>query len=231
MSAIGLGSPNSADELYLARGDDVLRQRPIVTGDVFLTDLFRAEDRTRLIVMTHPCTMRMDGVSLRDRLLVAPVGPYQQVGFAQWRDGYFRVMPLPDLDAAGGQFAAFLEDLEPVDSIALDVADRVACLTPRGINFLMQRLVFNMTRVAVGTHRFNEACGPVFDEIEIVEEWRDQAAGAALDPAEAATACHEWLREAEGGVTRQERLGDPQMSPKVRRDSDQALQRWLDSRT
>lgn len=231
MSSIGLESPNSADELYLARGDEVPPQRPIVTGDVFLADLFDAEDHTRIVVMTHPCTMRKDGVHLRDRLLVAPVGPYQEVSFAQWRDGFFKVMPLPDLDAAGGHFAAFLEDLAPIDSTALDVSDRVACLTPRGINFLMQRLVFNMTRVAVGTHRFSEACGPVFDEIEIVEEWRDQAADAGLDPGGAAEACHEWLREAEGGVTRQARLGDPQMSPKVRRDSDQALERWLDSRS
>lgn len=72
------GSPDEwSSQLYRALGADVSALRPVFTGDVFqdvsLTLPGATTKPRMLIVLTHPCSMRQDGVALRKRLLVAVV--------------------------------------------------------------------------------------------------------------------------------------------------------------
>lgn len=97
MTKPALESPDDPQDLYLTRGDDVPAWRPVNTGDVFAgVPLTIGGERTgRAIVLTHPCTMRIDGVHLVDRLLIAPVEPAEPV--PMWR-GHYAKMPLPELE-------------------------------------------------------------------------------------------------------------------------------------
>jgi hypothetical protein len=59
--------------LYLARGDDVPATRPVFTGDVFdsvpVCGSPNVKMRSkRVIVIQHPCAMRLNGVDLADSL-------------------------------------------------------------------------------------------------------------------------------------------------------------------
>lgn len=69
----GLDRPRHDDELYLARGDEVLASRPLMTGDVL--EPVRVPGLPagahQVMVITHPCSMRSDGVTLAPSLLVA----------------------------------------------------------------------------------------------------------------------------------------------------------------
>lgn len=230
MSSLKLEAPRSADDLYLARGHDVPSFRPISTGDVFddVPLTMGDEARGRAIVLTHPCTMRKDGVHLVDRLLVAPVRPHNEIPFAAWT-GNYKVMPLPEL-APGTHHAAHFLELEPIDSTDLDAASRIAALTPRGVNLLLQRLVHHMSRVVVETDRFAQACASAFSELEIVEDWIEAASDAGLDHDAAAVACHDWLRDAPGdGPSPQERLVTPQERATVRREARKQARHWIDA--
>ncbi len=132
-----LESPASADELYLYRGDEVPRTRPMFQGDVFDDiEIPGFEDGPGLaMVITHGCTMRQ-GPALRDRLVVARVFPSPAIALP-WK-GNFRTMPLPALipDAAQGHWALNFEDLGAVPSKDLDLTKRVACLDDRGVVLL-----------------------------------------------------------------------------------------------
>jgi hypothetical protein len=92
-----LESPASANELYLYRGDDVPRTRPMFQGDVFDDiEIPGFEDGKGLaMVITHACTMR-EGAALRARLVVTRVLPRSNAIALPWT-GNFRLMPLPDL--------------------------------------------------------------------------------------------------------------------------------------
>ena len=63
--------------LWRGIGDDVVDIRPFLTGDVFESVNFELPGvgsvTENVIVLTHPCAMRSDGVHLTDRLLVAAV--------------------------------------------------------------------------------------------------------------------------------------------------------------
>jgi hypothetical protein len=62
------------DSLYRARGDDVVRHRPVFTGDVFAKVTVQSVGATRVkdvMVLQHPCALRSNGVDLHPRLVVA----------------------------------------------------------------------------------------------------------------------------------------------------------------
>ena len=71
MSPDTLECPDAAEHLYLAASpDEVPIARPVMTGDVFTDIAVPGLDGTGLaIVLTHPCSMRVDGVNLAPRLL------------------------------------------------------------------------------------------------------------------------------------------------------------------
>lgn len=227
MTRPALERPETPEGLYLARGDDIPSWRPVNTGDVF-SDVplsVGGERLGRAIVLTHPCTMRTDGVHLADRLLVAPVHPVDPL--PMWR-GYYARMPLPELEG-DRHHAADFDRIEPVPSEALDPATRLAAMQPIGINLLLQRLVHHLTRVVIETSQFNVACGPALAEVDLIEEWLEEAIDSGVGLGESATACHEWLRStpAASQESPQQRLNDPQQWAAVRREARTRVRDWL----
>jgi len=172
-----LESPASADELYLYRGDEVPRTRPMFQGDVFDDmEIPGFEDGPGLaMVITHACTMRQ-GPALRDRLVVARVLPSPNAIALPWT-GNFRTMPLPALipDAAPSHWALNFEDLGSVLSKDLDLTKRVACLDDRGVVLLQQRHAHHLTRYVVETQVLYEQSANVLAEAELLEAWLSAA--------------------------------------------------------
>lgn len=213
-------APDSDGSLYLATGDDVPETRALLTGDI-VDDVTIAglEDPEGLaIILTHPCSMRVDGVALAPRIVVARVRPHQHVAFGQWK-GYARLMPLPSL-IGDEHHACFFDSIGVVDGAALAAVPRVACLSDRGINLLQQRFIFNLTRFVVPTARLHEACAAVFREVDLQEEWVMAAVDAGIDHEEALGEFHQWIRagDSASGVMRQERLQQAQAIGALQRD-------------
>ncbi len=89
--------------LYRARGDEVVRHRPIFTGDVFekipVQGLGESKTKT-VIVLQHPCALRSNGVNLHSRLMVAELRNHKPIPVEAWT-GHVGKMPLPELLPAG----------------------------------------------------------------------------------------------------------------------------------
>jgi hypothetical protein len=102
----------------------------VFTGDVFQNVSLALPGATTkprtLIVLTHPCSMRQDGVALRKRLLVAVVKQRTVTSDGWPVDGLFDLMPLPNLDAAGGEFVAEFDNVAIVESSLLVTQRNVA---------------------------------------------------------------------------------------------------------
>lgn len=219
MAEAELECPDAAEDLYLAasRGE-VEPSRPVLTGDIFADVVIPGVDGTGLgIVLTHPCSMRTDGVALARRLLMARVSAGGEIPIKQWKTGHFKVMPLPLL--MGEHHSALFEEMGMVESAILRATNRVACLTPYGINLLQQRFVWYLTRFLGPTHRLGEASEAVFEEVDLCSEWVSAATGAGDDPEAAETMFHEWIRLSdESGTRRQDLLREPQRRAGVRRE-------------
>ncbi len=87
------------DSLYRARGDEVVRHRPVFTGDVFEKVPVQGLEETKtktVIVLQHPCALRSNGVDLHSRLMVAEVRDHRVIPLESWT-GHVSKMPLPDL--------------------------------------------------------------------------------------------------------------------------------------
>lgn len=208
--AHSLETAESLDELYLARTEDVRETRPIFTGDIFRL----GEPFELAIALEHPCNMRVDGVALKEKLLIAEVTPHDHIG--NW-DGHYRRMPLPQL-IDNEDHAASFDDAAFVDSEALEAATREAVMQLRGINLLHQRWVHHLTRAIIPTFTFREEIIGELTEIDLMEEWAETAVGHGVAPNEAWGACHEWLREGVEGDTRQRRLRNPEYRVSVVRE-------------
>jgi len=219
-----LESPSSADELYLAASaDEVEAARPVMTGDVFSEVEIPGTDGIGLgIVLTHPCSMRVDGVNLADRLLMARVATSTDVPLKKWATGHFKVMPLPGL--LGAHHSASFDEIGLVGSGVLAASERVACLTPFGINLLQQRFVWHLTRFLAPTHLLGEAAEAVFEEADLCEEWVASSIEAGTDSGEAAKSFHDWIRGTdESGAVRQALLAEPQRRAGLRREMRKLL--------
>ncbi|GAA2157290.1 hypothetical protein FHX52_4419 [Humibacillus xanthopallidus] len=210
------------DALYRARGDEVVESRPVLTGDVFAETNVSvgAEVQVKtVIVLQHPCALRSNGVDLVGRLLVAEVRPHKPLPPADWR-GYARMMPLPDLypDVASRRRdqAVFFEKVHVIDPDGLGRRD--ACLSPLGVNLLLQRWVHHNSRVVVPTFDFDDVTHGPYEECDLTEDWAEARESQAVDRRRAWEECHEWLRvsDQEGGPTRQSLLGDAQRRSSVR---------------
>ena len=224
MSQEELECPATASELYLAASpDEVEAARPFLTGDVFSGVLVPGLECSGLaIVLTHACSMRVDGVDLAKRMLMARVAPSPQIPFDKWKTGHFKVMPLPGL--MGEHHSARFDEMGLVESATLQAAERVACLTPYGANLLQQRFIWHLTRFLAPTHRLGAASEAVFQEADMEEEWVANAIGKGTDTADAARAFHDWVRSSdESGVNRQDQLKEPQRRAGIRKEMRRLL--------
>lgn len=218
------GSEPRWDRLYRARGDEVVLHRPIFTGDVFIDVPVAAGDATRtrtVMVIQHPCAMRTDGVNLVDPLLVSEVRKHKELTPDDWQ-GYGKLMPLPDLvldiDTGRRHQAAMFDKLHLVSPTEL--TKRVACMSQRGVNLLLQRWVHHSSRVIVPTPDLQTVTSGVFEEADLVEEWCDARVSDTVSIDEATGECVTWLREdsAIGGGMRQRMLEEPQNRSAIRKE-------------
>ena len=219
MAETELECPDAAEEFYLAATpDEVETSRPVLTGDVFEDVVIPGVDGTGLgIVLTHPCSMRTDGVTLARRLLMSRVSASGEIPLKKWKTGHFRVMPLPLL--MGKHYSALFEEMGMVESVSLRATNRVACLTPYGINLLQQRFVWYLTRFLAPTHRLGEASEAVFEEVDLCSEWVMASTSVGGDPTAAESSFHEWIRSSdESGTSRQQLLREPQRRAGLRQE-------------
>lgn len=224
------GSPDW-DGLYRARGEEVMRHRPIFTGDVFEkvdAQSLGEKKNTSVIVLQHPCALRSNGVDLVPRLLVAGVRRHRSLSAEQWTTGYLSKMPLtmlhPELTSGKQNQAALFDELYLVGPEDLDPAKRVACLSQTGVNLLLQRWVHHNSRAVVGTTKYQEVSSPAYDEADLIEEWAEERLEGGFDVRAATTEAMEWLRGSDdGGSTRQKMLDDPQKRSTVRKQMRAAL--------
>lgn len=225
----GNGERLDPDELYLARGaEEISPFRPYLIGDVFdhvpIPNGKGGERQRSVAILQHPCSMRKDGVNLKDSILVAKVSRRRALTIDEWAGGYFDLMPLPELEESDNpkhrDHAIEFGNLYTVSPEQLETADRIASLSTIGINLLFQRWVHYSSRVVVPTFAFNEATAPFYEEADLVEEWCEESAAddAADSIREAGMNCMEWLRaERQGGRTYQEMLRDSQSRSSVRK--------------
>ena len=198
-----------------------------MTGDVFSDVAVPGLDDAGLaIVLTHPCSMRVDGVNLAPRLLMARVAPSNPIPLHAWRDGHFKVMPLPDL--SGGHHSARFDEIGLVESSSLEQAPRMACMTPYGVHLLQQRFIWYLTRFLAPTHRLAEVTEAVFDEADLHEEWVGKSMSHGIETQQAAEAFHDWIRSAdESGARRQDQLAMRDRRPGLRRQMRTHLSQTL----
>lgn len=223
------GVPDWAS-LYRSRGDEVLRHRPIFTGDVFARVPVQGLGETRekdVIVLQHPCALRSDGVNLQSRLMVAEVRRHRVILTDEW-SGHVSKMPLPELypgvDSSRRHQSAFFDDLYLVGADNLDVDKRVACLSQTGVNLILQRWVHHNSRAVVPTGTYQEVSSPAYEEADLIEEWVEARLLAGVDIHDATVEAVDWMREdAGGGVMRQRLLDNPQARSTVRRQLRAAL--------
>ena len=218
MSQDALERPDAAEHLYLAASpEEVPIARPLMTGDVFTDIVVPGLDNAGLaIVLTHPCSMRVDGVNLAPRLLMARVVPSNPIPLHAWRKGHFKVMPLPEL--LGAHHSALFDEIGLVESSSLPEHVRTACLTPHGVHLLQQRFIWYLTRFLAPTHRLAEATDEVFEEADLQEEWVEASLDQGGHPQEAAEAFHEWIRSPDpSGGARQDQLKNSDLRPGLRR--------------
>ncbi len=221
------GKPNWA-ALYRARSADVSEFRPVLTGDVF--DNVSLEGPTgnprarSVLVLQHPCSMRVDGVQLANKLLVAELTNRRPLAEAEWL-GNFSLMPLPDLrpevTSAKRDQAASFDKLHTIK--AAELVERVVSLSPFGINILLQRWVHFSSRVVVPTWQLQETTEGEFEEADLIEDWCIER--SHLDLETATRECVDWLRDPTKSPTRQQSLREPQQRAKVRADMRAEIRR------
>lgn len=225
MSGKDLEAPGTREapawaSMYRARGDEVSESRPTFTGDVFedVPHVFgETGSRITALVLQHPCALRVDGVNLVPRLLVAEVRESSLIPFGEWK-GRYKLMPLPELSKEHGHFAAHLHQPYLVEAEALQPSNRIACMSQVGVNLLLQRWVHHNSRVIVPTFDYQVVTAAQFEEADLIEEWcDDRAADSSYIPAETAAA-HNWLRgdSTSPGKRWQDLLEDPQTRATVR---------------
>ena len=229
MSGGPLECPDAVEHLYLAASpDEVPIPRPLMTGDAFADVAVPGFDGAGLaIVLTHPCSMRVDGVNLAPRLLMARVAPSNPIPLHAWRDGHFRVMPLPDL--LGSHHSARFDEIGLVESSSLEQSSRMACMTPQGVHLLQQRFIWYLTRFLAPTHLLAEVTEAVFEEADLHEEWVGKAIAHGIEPQHAAEAFHNWIRSSdESGSRRQDQLARRDRRPGLRRQMRTHLSQTCD---
>lgn len=218
------------DSLYRARGDEVVRHRPVFTGDVFVKITVQSVGEAKVkdaIVLQHPCALRSNGVDLHSRLVVAELRKHPVIPVDDWI-GHVGKMPLPELiptvTSGKRSQAAFFDELYLVGPDDLDLDKRIACLSQTGVNVLLQRWVNHNSRAVIPAFDYQTVSSPAYEEADIIEEWCEQRIEAGVDNREAEVEAVKWLREDAGtGVTRQKLLESTQSRSTVRQQLRVAL--------
>lgn len=209
------------DSLYLYKGTDTVEGRPIFTGDIF----FGAEvqgvgaiENKNVIIVQHPCALRVDGINLATSLIVAEVVPAKLYAESEWQRNY-KIMPLPHLtEASLPHYAAAFTQMYLAISDSLNLSKRVASMSLTGVNLLLQRFMYHNSRAALPTWKYNEVISGPYDEADCIEEWCGIRVPKGLSVDEASIEATKWFDDDGGsGVPRRWLLDDPQLRPQVRK--------------
>jgi hypothetical protein len=113
-----------------------------------------------------------------------------------------------------------------VSSANLDAQNRVASLSDEGVLILQQRMVFTQTRLLLSLDRFHSQMAPTFVELELQEEWAEEALVSAAPESnesavidEAVKQYQSWLDEDRAG--RRDALQNPREHSRIRREARQ----------
>jgi len=168
-----LGCPESVEQIYDARGEEVDALRPVCQGDIYSgLQMPGFDDEHPLILIAHPCSMRT-GATLRKRLQACPVRAYDKLPLRKWT-GHGKVLPLPELRTDSDHHAGFLIETGVIEAEALKGATRIATLSNDGILFLQQRIVYALTHTIVGLDTLAKFSAVALDEIELLEWWNEE---------------------------------------------------------
>lgn len=207
-----------SEDLYRARGEEVLETRPLFTGDVFTDVEIPGVDGVNMaIIVGHPCTIRVASGLPAERISMAAVRPHQAVPAHRWATGFFDRMPLPEL-RDGEFYAAHFIDSAPVESARLAPSQRIACLAEYGVNLLQQRMIWHLTRFEVTTAKLHEAFSHTFEEADLLEEWLETFDLESTPLADATAQFDAFIRSkaGDGDASFQEWLREPQRRSSVR---------------
>lgn len=217
------GPEGSADwaELYLYRGNEVVEARPVFTGDVFFDVEVQgvgAVEQKNVLVIQHPCALRSNGVDLTDTLMVVEVIHDRLFKQSEWL-GNYRLMPLPELtDGDPPHFSGAFTSPYLVIPNSLDPKKRVACMSPYGVNLLLQRWVYHNSRAAILTKIYDDATSAQYVEADGIEEWCTTRQNRGISIDEATLEATGWLNDKAGsGVPRRDMLDNPQWRSNVRK--------------
>lgn len=220
LEAPGTDEAPEYESLYRARGDEVVAQRPIFTGDVFFDVNVEGEEQARdVIVLQHPCVIRK-GIELTPKLLVAEVASAALLLPSQWGEKFYRQLPLAELVPGDKpkHFAAFFDRLHLIKRKDLELDHRVATMSQRGVNLLMQRWVHHNSRMIVTTHEYQKVTSAQYDEADIIEEWCIDREDDSVSLDDATVEIDTWLTGDRSASAPRNRLEDPQQRSAVRRD-------------
>lgn len=220
MAGHNLESPDSPEDLYQARGEDVemLAHRPLFTGDVLQLD-----GKNTVALLQHPCSLRR-GPVLVPRLLVANAGPWTNGVPSDWSK-HIRRMFLPAFNGSEDWVIEF-DEFDLLNASDAESAKRIAIMSQRGVNLLLQRYIHHMSRVIVPTMRINEMITGQFDEADLVGDAVDTLVATGMDVTVAADRVDTWLSEKQQGTSRRDLLYDPQERAGVRQALRTQVRTW-----
>jgi len=124
----------------------------------------------------------------------------------KWTAGHHDVFPLPLLAQVTENngfrvqprgWAALLHLAAPIETHLLDIRRRVACLSPKGVHLLLQKLVLADTRFAVREDTLAAAFAAKLEEIEMLQTWNEELVAPLVDQGrdpivELASAAHDF---------------------------------------
>jgi hypothetical protein len=218
-----LETPQTSEELYLSYGDEVSEfdTRPAFTGDVYKLATGRI-----VALVQHPCAMRR-GVSLASKLLACEVKVNRGGMPSDWSTGHFKRMFLSDL--AGTSYFVDFDEFDAITRAELEAATRIAILSSRGVNLLVQRWLHHNSRVVVPTITINVQTSGPFEEADLIQEACEDliAAGTAINDASAKV--DGWLGESAGdsATSHRDMLADPQQRSVVRSSLRRQVRAWI----
>lgn len=194
-SAIKDGNWLEPSALYHHLGQEIPETRPIFQGDVFTNvplpvlpanpmseELANFEMKTQTaMVIPHPCQC-YHGDRLREFLTVAPVSLAESYGdFGPDMSGGKDKFPLPDLmlhknngtsrvKPAQSYVAAFGR-MVSVPSTYLNVGNRIACLSHKGLGFLAKRVLSFQIRSDIAITAAMSFTAEQWAEADLMQSW------------------------------------------------------------
>ena len=115
-------------------------------------------------------------------------------------------------------FAAFFDRHHLIKRKDLELDHRIATLSQRGVNLLMQRWVHHNSRMIVPTLEYQKVTSAQYDEADIIEEWCLDRDGDGVSLDEATVEIDTWLTGDRSASAPRNRLQDPQQRSAVRRE-------------